>query len=51
MFLKLIDELSLLISNNLLLNILEVNKYLRRFANIIKVVRVQIRILMHEILI
>ncbi len=39
-FLKLIDKLSLSISNNLLLNILEVNKYLWRFIDIIKIVRV-----------
>ncbi len=39
-FLKLINKLNLLIFNNLLLNILKVNKYFRRFANIIKIIRV-----------
>ena len=40
MFLKLTNELSLLIFNNLLLNILEINKRLYRFTNVIKIVRI-----------
>jgi len=49
-FLKLIDELSFFIFNNLLLNIFRINKYFWRFADVIKIIRIQIEILIHKIL-